>query len=169
MTMQAPIILDIEASGFGVGSFPVEIGYAGLRGESWWSLVRPQPEWRHWDVAAEALHHQSREDLMHFGQSVQSIAQHLNRALAHQIVYTDAWFNDYVWLSCLYEAANMQPNFKLEDLRLILSSAQSAQWHHTKQSVMESLAMARHRASTDAKVLQLTWLKTAEMTQAFAA
>lgn len=169
MKLQAPIILDIEASGFGVGSYPVEIGYAGARGESWCALIKPQPDWHHWDMAAENLHHQSRDDLMHLGQSVQSIAIHLNRALAHQTVYTDAWFNDYVWLNCLYEAAGMQPSFKLEDLRLILSPAQSAQWHVTKQSVIDALAMARHRASTDAIVLQQTWLKTAALTQAFAA
>jgi hypothetical protein len=66
----------------------------------------------------------------------------------------------------LYEAAGMSPRFKLEDLSVTLSPEQQAVWHETKQALRESLALQQHRASTDAKVLQLTWLKTAEMATA---
>lgn len=160
--MQPPIILDIEASGFGVGSYPIEIGYASANGETWCALVQPQAEWLHWDIEAEKLHQQSRQHLMQHGIPAWQIAKHLNLTFSGQTLYSDAWFNDFVWLSCLYEAANMQPSFKLEDLRVILSPQQADIWHPTKQAIMASLTMERHRASIDAKVLQLTWMETVQ-------
>jgi hypothetical protein len=66
----------------------------------------------------------------------------------------------------LYEAAGLTPHFKLEDLSLTLSPEQKALWHETKQDVRDTMALQPHRASTDAKALQLTWLKTAELTAA---
>jgi hypothetical protein len=41
--MQEPArcVLDIEASGFGRHSYPIEIGYARDDGHAWCSLVRP--------------------------------------------------------------------------------------------------------------------------------
>lgn len=158
--MQPPVILDIEASGFGAGSYPVEIGYADASGETWHALVQPQAEWLHWDDSAAALHLQSRQDLQLHGQSVTSIATHLNRMFAGKTVYCDGWYQDYVWLHSLFEAAEMAPFFKLEDLRLQLSEGQKAVWHDTKQVVIASLAARTHNAATDAKVLQLTWLQT---------
>ncbi len=57
----APIILDIEASGFGRSGYPIEIGYALPDGQTWCSLIRPEPEWTHWDPSAEAVHHISQD------------------------------------------------------------------------------------------------------------
>ncbi len=159
-SIQPPIILDIEASGFGVGSYPVEIGYVDAEGHSWYALVQPQLEWQHWDDSAQALHMQSRADLQAFGLSVRQIAQHLNQHFVGKTVYSDGWYQDYVWLHSLFEAAEMTPLFKLEDLRLQLSESQKAVWHDTKQVVIASLAARTHNAATDAKVLQLTWLQT---------
>jgi hypothetical protein len=170
--MQPPIILDIEASGFGAGSYPVEIGYVDANGETWCALVQPQAEWLHWDDSAEQLHHQSRQDLLAYGQSVTAIATHLNRMFAGKTLYCDGWYQDFVWLHSLFEAADMTPAFKLEDLRFQLSDAQKAVWHETKQTVIQDLAARTHNAATDAKVLQLTWLQTAHLPnlqQAFSA
>jgi len=82
---------------------------------------------------------------------------------AGQTVYTDGWYQDFVWLHSLYEAAGFSPRFKLEDLSVTLTPGQQAVWHETKQAIRDAFALQQHRASTDAKVLQLTWLKTAEM------
>lgn len=162
--MQPPIILDIEASGFGTGSYPVEIAYVDVHGDTWCSLVQPQAEWLHWDDNAEQLHHQSRADLFAHGQSVTAIAIHLNRTFAGKTIYCDGWFQDFVWLHSLFEAAGMTPYFKLEDLRFQLTEAQKAIWHESKEAVIASLHARTHNAATDAKVLQLTWLQTASMT-----
>lgn len=166
--MVPPIILDIEASGFGVGSYPVEIGYAAVDGTTWSARVQPHADWLHWDKEAEKLHQQSRQSLEKHGKSAREIAMHLNHVFAGQTVYTDGWYQDFVWLHSLYDAADISPRFKLEDLSVTLTPEQQAVWHDTKQSVREALALQQHRASEDAKVLQLTWLKTAELSSALA-
>ena len=65
--MTVPIILDIEASGFGSGSYPIEIGFSGRHGEGWCSLIRPEAEWTHWDLDAARVHGIPREVLIERG------------------------------------------------------------------------------------------------------
>lgn len=159
--MPLPIILDVEASGLDLRSYPIEIGYANAAGETWCALVQPQQEWTHWDPRAESLHQIRRQSLFECGIAPKDIALHLNDAFLNQVVYCDAWMNDFVWLSRLYDAADMRPHFRLEDLRLILTPAQAEHWHQTKQRIYETKQRIRHRASADAKLLQDTWLATA--------
>lgn len=160
--MKRPTIIDIEASGFGKGSYPIEIGYANEHGQTWCSLITPDEDCVHWDAKAEQLHHISREILLQHGKPATMIAKHLNTQFNGQTVYTDGWYQDFTWLNRLYDMAQMRPTFKLEDLRMILSSFQEEAWHTTKATITEGLQLTRHRASTDALALQLTWLKTAE-------
>lgn len=157
-----PSIIDIEASGFGKESYPIEVGYVNSHGKSWCSLIKPCDEWLHWSQVAEQLHHISRDTLFVHGKSVESIATHLNDVFLNQIVYSDGWLQDFTWVNRLFEVANMTPHFKLEDLRSILTSYQQSVWHTTKQSILNELEISRHRASADAQVLQMTWLKTAK-------
>jgi hypothetical protein len=161
--MTPPIILDIEASGFGVGSYPIEIGYVDAYGAVWSAQVQPHAEWLHWDHEAEKLHQQSRQELVQHGQTTHEIATHLNKTFAGQTVYTDGWYQDFVWLHNLYEAAGMSPAFKLEDLSILLTAEQKSAWHEVKQGIRDAFLLQQHRAAGDAKVLQLTWLKTTEM------
>lgn len=161
MTMTPPIILDIEASGFGADSYPIEIGYADVHGCLWHALVQPQPTWQHWDADAERLHQHTRQSLVLHGQSAREVAGQLNQALRGHTAYSDGWYQDYVWLHRLFEAADMTPAFKLEDLRLILSPQQKAHWHATKQRLATRMALPPHRAASDARILQMTWLESA--------
>lgn len=166
--MIPPAILDIEASGFGVGSYPIEIGYIAEDGTTWSARVQPHEDWQHWDHEAEKLHQQSRHSLEVYGETARVIAMHLNQVFSGQTVYTDGWYQDFVWLHRLYDAAGLSPQFKLEDLSLTLTPEQKAVWHETKQIIRENHAMQAHRAATDAQVLQLTWLRTAQAVTAFA-
>jgi hypothetical protein len=161
--MTPPIIIDIEASGFGVGSYPIEVGYVDRRGKTWCSLITPRDDWLHWSKTAETLHHISREMLLAHGKSAQVIANHLNDTFLNQTLYSDSWLHDFTWLNCLFHAADVSPHFKFEDLRAVLSPFQQSVWHNTKQSLLNELQISRHRASADAQVLQMTWLKTAQM------
>ncbi len=151
-----PAILDIEASGFGLGSYPIEVGFVQPDGQSWCSLVKPQPDWQHWDPNAAAVHHITREQLMQHGRSVHDIAQTLNERLKGKVVYSDAWAHDYTWLNRLYEAAGRSPSFKLDNLRALLTDAEAAVWHDVKRRVIMNMGLARHRASSDARILQQT-------------
>lgn len=153
-----PSILDIEASGFGRGSYPIEIGFVTASGHTWCSLVRPEPDWQHWDAEAARVHGITREQLVQHGRSPRDVAEALNAHLAGQTLYSDAWAHDYAWLSHLFEAAGCSSRFKLDSLRALLSEAQLAQWHEVKQRVTQHLGLRRHRASADARVLQQTFL-----------
>ncbi|TBO32632.1 hypothetical protein EYS42_05475 [Aquabacterium lacunae] len=151
-----PPILDIEASGFGLGSYPIEIGIVMPDARSWCSLVRPEPAWQHWDPNAATVHNISREQLLQHGRSPAEIVAVLNDWLRGMVVYSDAWAHDYTWLNKLYDAADRSPSFRLENLRALLSDAEAALWHEAKQRVAVQACLPRHRASSDARLLQLT-------------
>jgi hypothetical protein len=161
--MTPPIIIDIEASGFGAGSYPIEIGYILASGNTWCSLIKPEQDWLHWDTSAQQVHNISREILLEHGKNASLIAQQLNDGLLNQTVYSDSWVHDYIWMGRLFDAAETTPHFKFKDIRLILNSQQEAAWHTTKNQVVDELGQQRHRASIDAKVLQMTWLRTLEL------
>ena len=154
---RAPVvaILDIEASGFGRGSYPIEIGVAAADGRLFCGLVRPEPDWLHWDVAAEGLHGITRELLQRHGHPAAWMAAQLNELLGGQTVYCDGWGQDYPWLSRLFDAAGVQPAFRLDDLRGLLSESDAQRWRGVTDAVRARQQLTRHRASSDARVLQL--------------
>lgn len=153
--MQLPAVLDVEASGFGRGSYPIEVGFVETGGGLFCSLVRPAPGWQHWDPAAESLHGISRAQLQRHGRPVDWVAAELNRRLAGQTVYCDAWAYDYPWIARLFDEAELSPAFRLEDLRILLSEQELRRWDHCLKALREELRPERHRASSDARLLQL--------------
>jgi hypothetical protein len=152
----APAVLDVEASGFGRRSYPIEVGCVLPDGKSFCSLIRPEPEWTHWDPQAEELHHISRELVCDKGRSALEVAQMLNAQLRGQTVYSDGWANDFTWISALFDVADLSPYFKLENMRSLLTEEEAEQWHTVKQKMSQELGEQRHRASNDARVLQRT-------------
>lgn len=154
-----PAIIDFEASSLGRGSYPIEVGYVLADGRGGCMLIRPEAEWSGWDPAAERLHGISREQLLRNGRGVAEVARRLNRSLAGITLYSDAWGNDQSWLALLFECAGIPAHFRLESLRSLLSEAQAQIWHGTRQLVAAELALERHRASSDARVLQQTYLR----------
>lgn len=155
----APTVLDVEASGFGRNSYPIEVGFVLPNGHAFCSLIKPEAHWTHWDLQAEATHHIPRNIVVERGLSVHAVALQLNQQLAGQIVYSDGWVNDYSWLGALFDAADMTPSFKLENLRALLSDTEADQWHVVKAEVTRERGAQRHRASADARLLQLTLLR----------
>lgn len=158
-----PAIIDVEASGFGRGSYPIEIGFVLADQRSHCMLIKPQPQWIRWDVSAEHLHGIQRAQLQQFGVDIKTVALLLNETLRGMTLYSDAWGNDQTWLALLFDCADIVPAFKLQTLRALLSDAQLSLWQPTKQAVIRELALGRHRASNDARILQLTYLRTLEM------
>lgn len=151
-----PTVLDIEASGFGRGSYPIEIGYVLPDGGGFCTLIRPEADWTHWDPEAQRLHCIARDNAVRHGRPAPDIARHLNQALRGQTVYSDAWANDYSWMGTLFDVAELTPSFRVENLRALLSDAEAACWHATKGLVARELNLRRHRASSDARLLQMT-------------
>ncbi|MBB3191223.1 hypothetical protein FHR94_002470 [Halomonas cerina] len=163
--MTLPTLLDIEASGFGRGSYPIEIGLARPDGSTCAFLVQPLAEWTHWDPKAELLHGISRGRLQREGYPVREVARWLNDELGEiGIAYSDSWGYDNTWLSLLFHHAGMLPAFRLEALRILLSESQQALWSDTKEAVIREMGIHRHRAGDDARLLQLTYQRTLELT-----
>ncbi len=158
-----PIVIDVEASGLGRGSYPIEVGVASAEGKGSCNIIRRETEWQHWDPRAEILHGISRETLAEHGKAPAVVASMLNEQLAGQIVYSDAWGNDSSWIALLFDVAELPQRFKLESLRSLLSDGQVDIWHATKERVTEELGYTRHRASHDALILQHTFCQTAEL------
>ncbi|WP_078121872.1 3'-5' exonuclease [Thiosocius teredinicola] len=157
-----PIIIDIEASGFGKGSYPVEIGLVLPEGSRHCYLVAPARNWRHWDQEAEQVHGISRDVLEAHGRPVQDVAWRLNELLKNKVVYSDAWSFDMSWLGKLFDAANMQQSFRVADIAELIDEQQRDRWGQVKQQVVEELGLRRHRASGDARILQETWRRVVQ-------
>jgi hypothetical protein len=155
----APTVLDIEASGLGRSSYPIEVGFVLPDGHTFCTLVRPEAHWTHWDAHAETLHRISRSLILERGQPASQVARSLNTQLAGKTVYSDGWANDYSWMGALFDAADLSPSFKLENLRALLNDQEADQWHTVKAQVTAERGPQRHRASSDARLLQLTLLR----------
>ncbi len=155
-----PTIIDIEASGFGRGSYPIEVGFVQPDGSTYCTLIRPEPDWLHWDEGAEQVHGVDRTVLLVHGKAVSDVCRELNQRLHGQTIYSDGWANDYSWLGRLFDAADSFPAFKLKDLRELLGPCEQAHWHATRDEVEVRLQLRRHRASTDARILQETLRET---------
>ena len=156
MSAGFPIIIDIEASGFGRGSYPIEIGLALADGRSECMIITPEPNWCHWDSRAQMLHGLTRDVLSLHGRPVLEVAQRLNTLLARRVVYSDGWGNDSSWLGLLYQATGMVPAFRVDSVRRLLSEVEVAYWHRIKREVTSSVGFPRHRASNDAWIIQET-------------
>ena len=156
-----PSIIDVEASGLGPDSYPIEVGVALGNGGRFCTLIKPQPGWTHWDESAEEVHQIPRPLLDNYGRSTPEVAQLLNEQLIGVVVYTDGWTVDKPWLSKLFEAAGVGMNFEVQPLERILSPEQQAVWHETKDRIIEDTKITRHRASHDAWLIQETYRHTA--------
>jgi hypothetical protein len=155
----APTVLDFEASGFGRNSYPIEVGFVLPDGHAYCTLIRPEAHWTHWDEKAEQLHHIPRAIIEERGLAAAEVARKLNTELQGQVVYSDGWANDYTWLGALFDAVDMVPRFKLENLRALLNEQEADQWHVVKQQISNERGSQRHRASSDARLLQLTLMR----------
>lgn len=152
-----PIIIDVEASGFGKGSYPVEVGVVLPDGSRHCYLITPARTWNSWDAEAEEIHGISRELLLTYGRPLQDVAWRLNELLRNKTVYSDAWAFDMSWLGKLYDAANMQQRFRVAGIAELIDEQQRSCWHEVKREVAEEMGLRRHRASGDARILQETW------------
>lgn len=158
-----PYVIDVEASGFGSRSYPIEVGLALDPDLRYCSLIRPAPDWTHWDSAAEQVHHISRKTLADFGKPLSRVAKDLNRLLKGTTVYTDGWSVDKSWITRLFVEAGISQAFHVSPLELILTEPQMDIWQDTKKEIISTLSLNRHRASTDAFLVQETFVRTRKL------
>ncbi|ACE84299.1 PolC-type DNA polymerase III domain-containing protein [Cellvibrio japonicus] len=158
-----PAIIDIEASGFGAHSYPIEIGAVNARGDRYCALIQPQPDWTHWSEQAQRIHGIARELALNSGKPARQVCAELNQFLGAITCYSDAWTHDSPWLTRLFFAGRTNPSFHLSPIELIASEDQLLCWDETKQRLQQQLAIRRHRASGDAYLIQQTYLATRQL------
>ena len=158
-------IIDIEASGFGRNSYPIEVGYVLPDGRARCMLIKPAGEWTHWDEAASQVHGITRATLMAHGKSPGEVARILNDDLAGMVAYCDGWAHDYAWLGALFEEAGTSPRFRLESVNRLLGDTQLSELDDARQGALQELGLDRHRASNDARALQLALLRVRSRTR----
>jgi hypothetical protein len=149
-----PAVIDVEASGFGRGSYPIEVGFVLPDGAVGCTLIKPAVHWTHWDGQAERLHGLSRPLLQRHGRAPELVASMLNQRLAGRTVYCDNWAHDYAWLAVLFDEAQLNPSFRLEHLRTLLDEHDALGWDAACDQARAGACGQRHRASSDARVLQ---------------
>ncbi|MEC8443600.1 MAG: hypothetical protein VXZ05_05305 [Pseudomonadota bacterium] len=161
MSIDLPAIIDVEASGFGRGSYPIEIGFALEDRVVKSYLIQPAASWTHWSDEAEAIHGISRDQLMTDGLSVRDVALLLNEHLFGKTLYSDAWSFDSSWIGRLFDEADLVQRFRIETINKRLSMEEMERWADTKADLWDELAVNRHRAANDVRVLQETFLRVA--------
>lgn len=150
------LIIDIEASGLDPDhSYPIEIGiYNTEKPDTSLSfLIRPHPDWTHWDEVAEQIHGIERAELFRDGIAPDLACYQLNdyinqHAGSSNSVISDAPDFDYMWLRCLFRATQLRMLFKLAGIDSI--------FHPSRQALifaeLEKQQMP-HRALADARII----------------
>ncbi len=142
--------LDLEASGLGPASWPVEVGWCFLSGRPQTMLIKTADGWPDtaWDPAAEKLHGLSRAKLARAGRPPRIICETMNDALADAVVYSDAPDWDGFWLYRLFEAAKIRRRFDLLNFAELFERVSPARFNEAK-AVAQAKTPHRHRARPD--------------------
>ena len=124
-------------------------------------LIRPENDWQRWDEESASVHNLSRDTLIAHGRSVKEVATELNNLLSGHKVYSDAWGFDSSWLALLFHRAGVQQEFRLQALNTLLEETDLVEWAKVRDDITCDLNLTRHRASADALITQLTYLRLA--------
>ncbi|HEY6529004.1 MAG TPA: hypothetical protein VIZ65_09945 [Cellvibrionaceae bacterium] len=157
-----PIVIDIEASGFGSGSYPIEIGVIDEHGQRYCSLIKPLLQWTSWDATAFEVHGISRAYLESHGKPAVVVAQELNNLLNGKRVFSDGWVADQLWLNTLFQSVGLWPSFTLSPIEGIQTPLQHECWDETLSRLRRKHNEQRHRASSDAYLIQLAYITSAK-------
>lgn len=153
--MKKIAFIDLEASGLGASSWPIEVGWCFPNTEPETYLIAPAEDWpdEAWDKQAEALHGVSQSMLHKKGQPIDQVCRRLNEALDGVDVFSDAPDWDAFWLYRLFSAAGEKQGFGLKDFGELLRE-------FTSESVSAAISNAskttphRHRAREDVLHMQ---------------
>ncbi|NPU93599.1 MAG: hypothetical protein HPY82_16930 [Gammaproteobacteria bacterium] len=143
------IILDIEASGLDLESYPIEIAWQHRSNPKLFDsfFICPESVWTYWDQYAEDhIHHISRSTIQAEGIDVRAAATRLNDALGEHEVYSDSLEYDGRWLGQLYRAAQIEKRFRLMSVYSLIDPSKVVSFQHRYAQ-----SGIKHRALSDVK------------------
>jgi len=149
-------IIDIESSGLQSRSHPIEVGVVMADDRRYEALLRPTPEWTHWDPEAEKLHGISQTQLLAEGIDIRLVCARLNDLCWRQTLYSDCWTYDSRWLQHLFATAGMPMKFRCSALENVLTEHEIREWTERKRRCHSALRLPPHRALNDALAIATT-------------
>lgn len=143
------IIMDVEASGLGDDSYPIEVAWQHRFDPTEFDtfLIKPALSWHYWDAYAEDhIHHIARKTLASDGITAVEAAKRLNASLHGKTVYTDAPHYDRRWIATLFRTAGIEQTFTIQDVLLFVPPDKEGTYHRRF-----NLTPVRHRALDDVR------------------
>ena len=109
--------LDVESSGLGDSSYPIEIGVCGVSLEPISFLIRPLSDWgiESWSSSSEKIHGISYDLLIERGALATNVCEWLNAVCNNRTVLSDNPPYDEGWLDRLYDDVGVMRTFELLD------------------------------------------------------
>lgn len=158
--------IDLEASGLGAKSWPIEVGWAFPSSSALAMLIYPYKDWpiEEWDPAAERLHGVTYKRLQKKGHPIIEVCNTLNKVFTGKKVYSDAPDWDGFWLYRLFSAAGIRQEFSLYDYGELIGSL----FEGDVQSLIEKASKNfphSHRARDDVLHLKEVYRLAVEATQ----
>jgi len=148
------IFLDIEASGLGPDSWPIEVGLAWIVDQAvqtWSSLIRPEPDWDPdaWSDQSAIIHNIPREDLDAAPKAI-DVAHEVMERIAARHVISDAPGFDRMWMQRIFEAIDIVPPAFMHIDKVVASACNGDR--NTVRRVLAQLdeEPRPHRAGADA-------------------
>jgi hypothetical protein len=149
------VFLDVEASGMGIESFPIEIAYSSSNGDKNEYLIKPTQDWLNdgsWCFNAEHnIHKISLEILIENGMNTYDVAINLNKALLGKFLLCNDLEYDGVWLTQLFKAASIGVQFTLTDIRYLYEYWGEDKTNAFKEVYKSIVPSTNHRALPDAE------------------
>ncbi|MEG0869223.1 MAG: hypothetical protein RSG77_19585 [Hafnia sp.] len=145
--------IDIESSGLGDGSYPIEVGVAMPDG-NFEMLIQPVEKWTYWNSKSQKVHGISRNDLKKHGRPAAEVAAKMNELFKGKVLWCDSKF-DVWWSTLLFDATGIEQEFQVKRMDKSLP-----------QELWERLLVelpigeqVKHRALEDALDLKECWEK----------
>ena len=152
-----PTFIDIEASGLGNTSFPIEVAWNDSEGVITNHLVRPESDWTSWDPEAERLHGIKRDELERVGISTADLCGLIRNSLSGTTAYSDAPELERFWLNRLFRAGEgtdcpilVLGVSKVPEIRAICYKR--GEYDRLKQQAVDEVGII-HRADADVTIL----------------
>lgn len=160
------LFCDIEASGLGTLSYPIEIAVAEFRGETHHWLIDPSSiaGWTHWDRSAERVHGLSRFEVQDWGLPAEQVASELRALIEGQALISDNPGADRRWLDRLfidadcalpqYEVIDAFDLFKRRLNRVSIDRHERDERLFNLRQWSRAMHIPHHRAKPDAQYLR---------------
>lgn len=152
------LFIDIEASGLGIDSYPIECGWTVWNGEGDATLINHQPwlESSYWDSQAELLHGISKESLKD-APDAKTALKIITDKTQEGILFSDCPKMESIWLSLLSSASQDRMKWTIHDATSLFGK--SLKDERMANSIMEKFKTTghHHRAQGDSLVLWKVW------------